>query len=70
MTIQTINLLTFARIESNGAWVNFGRNTYSYDNSNNLLTTIIEIWSGGAWANFQKATNTYDNSGNTLLYSL
>jgi hypothetical protein len=46
-------------------WKNVEKNTYEYDDNNNLLTEFCEFWFFDAWR-FMKFTNFYDASNNLL----
>ena len=47
------------------AWVNYKRDTYTYDANGNMLTELEEYWQG-SWVNSERWTYTYDANGNML----
>jgi hypothetical protein len=55
--------------DSTSLWENVYCDTYTYDASNNMVTTLTEYWSNGQWLNEWRATYIYDATNNLLSYS-
>ena len=45
-------------------WVNSGKDTYTYDENNNLTESVEQDWDGSAWVNYSKNSYTYDENNN------
>jgi hypothetical protein len=56
------------QVWQNNEWENSYKETYTYDNRNNLLTEISEIWQNNEWVNSSNRIYTYDDRNNQLTY--
>ncbi len=64
------NRLTLEVIERDWddiGWVYTGRDSYSYNNFDQILVHLTEIWDNEVWTNFSQTTNIYDNEGYILM---
>ena len=52
---------------SDTGWVNYLRNTLSYDSNSNIIEYLTEKWNGSQWTNFfKKFTFSYDYNNNIM----
>jgi hypothetical protein len=47
-------------------WVNYSKDTYTYDGNNNMIEWLWQNWDGSYWVNNRKYTYTYDGNNNMI----
>jgi hypothetical protein len=52
----------------NEEWKNTNRETYTYDENENMLSYLRERWKDEQWLNYTRETYTYDANGNELSH--
>jgi len=50
----------------NNVWINFEKNTCSYDSQGNMTLALFQIWNNNSWLVENQRTCQYDNNGNLL----
>jgi hypothetical protein len=50
------------------SWVDYTRNSYTYDVIGNKLTDLYEFWENNAWLILFRDTNTYNTDGNLVTF--
>jgi hypothetical protein len=61
-------LTAITEIWWSAGWRNNLKDTFTYDNSGNLLTELMQSWINDTWANQWVYTYTYDTDGNMLTF--
>jgi hypothetical protein len=58
--------------QNNAMWVNYSRQTWTYDSAGNLpyQTNLIELWQNNEWENSENRILTFNNNGDQLSFVL
>ena len=65
---EPLTQLTEQLPQGSANWVNFVRETFTYDSAGNWLTYLSELWQNNAWVNYFKKEFSYNSNGDMTIF--
>ena len=65
---EPLTQLTEQLPQGSAIWVNFARETFTFDSAGNWLTYLSELWQNNSWANYLKKEFTYNSNGDQTTF--